>query len=181
MLGIQYFNQGFSVLVSLATNDLFKTVYNLEPGEAQRLTGIIMMPWAIKILYGLISDNLPICGSRRKSYLFVAAMVYTISMNTMVYNQSNANLAIFCLFMSNMSVAFSDVIVDSLMVIQSRRSPEDGSEVLQTWSWCCLSVGGFCGSILAAIITENYNPAICYQITGLMGFVIAIFAYRLDV
>ena len=86
MLGIQYFNQGFSVLVSLATSDLFKTVYNLEPSEAQRLRAIIAIPWAIKIVYGLISDNLPICGSRRKSYIFIAALVYTISMNTMVHN-----------------------------------------------------------------------------------------------
>ena len=34
MLGIQYFNQGFAVLASLASADLFKTVYGLEPGEA---------------------------------------------------------------------------------------------------------------------------------------------------
>ena len=33
MLGAQYFNQGFKVLVSLATSDAFKTVYNLEPSE----------------------------------------------------------------------------------------------------------------------------------------------------
>ena len=33
MLSAQYFNQGFKVLVSLATSDAFKTVYNLEPSE----------------------------------------------------------------------------------------------------------------------------------------------------
>ena len=33
LLGIQYFNQGFTVMVYLAKSDLFKTVYGLEPGE----------------------------------------------------------------------------------------------------------------------------------------------------
>ena len=116
--------------MALATSDLFKTVYGLEPSEAQRLSSIVHLPWAVKILYGLISDNFPIYGSRRKSYLFLAALIYVISMNAMVYNQSDVQLATICLFMSNLSVAFSDVIVDSLMVIQSRRSPEDGSEDL---------------------------------------------------
>ena len=86
MLGIQYFNQGFAYLVSLASQDLFKTVYKLEPSEAQKLSSIIALPWAIKILYGLITDNFPICGSRRKSYLLIGALIYTVSMNAMVYN-----------------------------------------------------------------------------------------------
>lgn len=33
MLGMQYFNQGTKVLVYLASSDLFKTYYNLDPGH----------------------------------------------------------------------------------------------------------------------------------------------------
>ena len=94
------------------------------------MSAIIAFPWAIKIVYGFISDNIPICGSRRKSYILMSAITYFVSMTVMVHNQEFPVLATVCLFMSNLSVAFSDVIVDSLMVIQSRRSPEDGSEVL---------------------------------------------------
>jgi len=33
MLGMQYFNQGTKILVYLASSDLFKAYYHLEPGR----------------------------------------------------------------------------------------------------------------------------------------------------
>ena len=32
---------------------------------------IIHIPWSIKIIYGLLSDNVPLFGTRRKSYLIL--------------------------------------------------------------------------------------------------------------
>ena len=76
------------------------------------------IPWSIKILYGLISDNLPIFGSRRKSYLLIMALFQFISMLILGFQHAeDESLAVWMLFFSNMSIAFSDVIVDSLMVI----------------------------------------------------------------
>ena len=87
----------------------------------QSLTAFIALPWSIKILYGLISDNFPVFGSRRKSYLLIAAFLQFFSMAGLTYNSTgNLNLAVGFLFMSNLSVALADVIVDSLMIIQSR-------------------------------------------------------------
>lgn len=118
MLGMQYFNQGTKILVHLASSDLFKAYYKLEPSNVQSILALIALPWSIKILYGLISDNFPICGSRRKSYLLLAALLQFLSMVMLTLNStSDLNLAVACLFMSNLSVAFADVIVDSLMVI----------------------------------------------------------------
>ena len=98
-----------------------------------------------------------------------------------IYSRDNLNLAIALLFMSNLSVAIADVIVDSLMVIQSRKYPEEGSEELNSFSWISLSFGGFCGSIAAAFLTESYEPKYCFLYSCIMGFVIAFVAYRLNI
>ena len=181
MLCAQYFNQGFKVLVSLATADAFKTVYKLEPGEIQKIQAIIGFPWVIKIVYGLISDNIAIAGSKRKSYLLIAALLQFLSMTVLVNNNANdVNVAVVCLSLGSLSVAFSDVIVDALMCIQARRHP-DGAEDLQTMSWCCLSIGGLAGSVVAAFLTENYDPSYCFQVTALFGLVIAVVASMLHV
>ncbi len=34
-----------------------------------KIQSIISFPWSIKLLYGLISDNLPILGYKRKYYV----------------------------------------------------------------------------------------------------------------
>ena len=94
---------------------------------------------------------------------------------------SNLHLAVACLFASNLSVAFADVIVDSLMCIQSRKNPKTGSEELNSFSWTCYSIGAFSGSFAAAFLTENYEPKYCYAYSCLMGFVMAFVASRLNV
>ena len=83
------------------------------------------------------------------------------------------------LFFSNMSIAFSDVIVDSLMVIQARKH-KNGAEDLNAFSWTCMSVGGFFGSIAAAFLTEKYEPRYCFMFSSVMGLVIAYVASKLD-
>ena len=72
----------------------------------------------IKIVYALISDNIAIAGSKRKSYLLISAMLQFLSMTILVNNSdNNVNLATWCLFLSSMAVAIADVIVDALMCI----------------------------------------------------------------
>ena len=80
MLGMQYFNQGTKVLVYLASTDLFKSHYKLDPGYVQTLQAFTFLPWSIKIVYGIISDNFPIFGSRRKSYLLIMAVLQFVTM-----------------------------------------------------------------------------------------------------
>ena len=70
LLGTQYFVQGSRVLTGLATKNLFK-----DPGYVEVLSGIIGLPWSFKIFYGLLSDNVPIYGSKRKNYCVILSAI----------------------------------------------------------------------------------------------------------
>ena len=94
------------------------------------------LPWSVKIIYGLISDNIPLFGSKRKSYLLIMAILQSVTMVVLAMQDKESNdvtLVKYSLFLSNVGIAFSDVIVDSLMVIQARKDPEQGSEELSTF------------------------------------------------
>jgi hypothetical protein len=84
----------------------------------------------------------------------------------------SAELASVLLFLSNIAIAMSDVVLDSLMVVQSRLDPKYGSEDLQSWSWFFCSFGGIFGSITAAFLTESYDPKYCFAISAALSFVI---------
>ena len=62
-------------MVLLAVQDLFKQYLKLDPGLMTGYTTLIGLPWSIKIIYGLISDNVPIAGTRRKSYIIIMGVV----------------------------------------------------------------------------------------------------------
>lgn len=182
LYGLQYFIWGSKVLVNLATSDLFKSYYNLDPGQGQSIQALTTLPWSFTMFYGLISDNVPLCGSRRKSYLFISALLQFLTMLVLGLQHSETeDLAVWMLFLSHLSVAFSDVIVDSLMVIQARKYPGSGSEELGSYSWTCMALGGFCGSIAAAFLSENYEPQSCFFFSAAMGLVLVIVVSRLNV
>lgn len=119
LLGAQYFSQGSKTLVGLGASSLFKDYYNLDPGYMQVLSSFIGLPWSLKLLYGLISDNCPLYGSRRRNYLILMSLVQVSASLLLFITSEGANekFTTFLLIMMSLSVASMDVIVDSLMVI----------------------------------------------------------------
>ena len=94
----------------------------MGPGEMQILFSYIGIPWTIKIVYGIVSDNFPIFGSHRRSYIFIGACLQTFSSLTLAlvtYPEYDKGpyFSIAMMTIGSMSVAMGDVIVDSLMVI----------------------------------------------------------------
>ena len=57
-----YLFQGFRVFIVLVSKDIFRTVLELEPADAQFFTSVSMLPWSIKPVFGLISDNFALWG-----------------------------------------------------------------------------------------------------------------------
>jgi len=101
---------------------MFKEHYKLDPSDLQYLYSFVMIPWTIKIVYGLLSDNLPICGSHRRSYLIIGSFMQLAAMMSLALNcqpgyDNGPYFATACLCMGSFSTAMCDVIGDSLMVI----------------------------------------------------------------
>lgn len=75
LLMIINFNVGLWVMVALASQDLFKEYLHQDPGDMALYNSIINLPWCFKIVMGIITDNVKICGLKRKPYLIIFAFV----------------------------------------------------------------------------------------------------------
>ena len=85
-------------------------------------TTIIYLPWAVKLVYGLICDNIPIFGSRRKAYLIVNTLCGSAVLLALVPNLITNIYAITTLLtIFNANGAFINVVVDALIVQESRK------------------------------------------------------------
>lgn len=80
----------------------------------------------------------------------------------------------------NFSSAMMDVVVDSMMVIQAKKDPLNGSEKLQGYSWTVRGIGGISGSIISAFMTEYFHPKWCILIYSTIGFFIAYSGFMLN-
>ena len=114
------------------------------------------MPWTVKPLYGLITDFLPLAGYRRKSYLMLTSAVSAAALFTLASQPDSIDkIRLFALLLpSAISVAFSDVVIDALLI--ERGQPQGWTGQLQSVQWAALygaaALAGWGGGISASII-----------------------------
>lgn len=70
-LGLQYFNTGMRSMITMAVQYMFLETYGIPPAQANAYLSYINLPWTPKLLYGIITDVFPICGSGKRSYVFI--------------------------------------------------------------------------------------------------------------
>jgi len=133
----------------------------------------MVLPWTPKICYGLITDTFPIFGSRKKSYLILMGFLQTITcfLLASVKFESATSIA-WLVTLFALSTAFIDVVVDGLMVSQSRLDPDYGSEDLQTISWVMLGLGGVFGSVAGGLITQYTESRYVFYVCASFGVLI---------
>lgn len=151
-----YAVQGFSSFCALAVNYFFKDDLGLQPAQAQTLLTVMMVPWGIKPLYGIVSDSLPLFGYHRKSYMVICSALGTVAtLSLAVPSGITTPLpAVLTLAANSLSTAVIDVVIDAKVVEMARLDPKYGANDLQSVSWVAMSVGGVFGSILSGPATD---------------------------
>ena len=79
-------------------------------------------------MYGLVSDNIPICGTRRKSWIIIMGLIEVISLLILFFTLPEDPIVVIILLMlASMSIAFINVVSNAIMIIQSRKDKNFGT------------------------------------------------------
>lgn len=168
-----YFVQGILGLARLAVSFFLKDELALSPAEVSALLGIVAIPWMIKPLFGFISDGLPIFGYRRRPYLVLSGILGTSSwliMATLVHSRWAATAAI---ALGSLSVAVSDVIVDSIVVERARHESVSGAGSLQSLSWGASALGGLITAYFSGLLLHVFDTRTIFLITATFPLIIS--------
>ncbi|KAG2721816.1 hypothetical protein I3760_02G098800 [Carya illinoinensis] len=166
-----YFVQGGLGLARLAVNFYLKDDLHLDPAETAVISGFSALPWLIKPLYGFISDSVPLFGYRRRSYLILSGLLGAFSWSLMAtYVDSKYDAAI-CILLGSLSVAFSDVVVDSMVVERARGESQSMSGSLQSLCWGSSAIGGIVSSYFSGSLVDAYGVRYVFGITALLPLI----------
>ncbi|GCL35219.1 folate/biopterin transporter [Sphaerospermopsis reniformis] len=172
-----YFVQGILGLSRLAVSFFLKDELQLSPVEVSALLGIVALPWMIKPLFGFISDGLPIFGYRRRPYLVLSGILGAgawVSLGTIVNSSWAATIAI---ALSSLSVAFSDVIVDSLVVERARVETQAKAGSLQSLCWGATALGGLITAYFSGLLLEYFSTRTVFLVTAFFPLIISVVAW----
>lgn len=172
-----YFVQGILGLARLAVSFFLKDDLSLGPAQMSALMGIAALPWMIKPLFGFISDGLPLFGYRRRPYLILSGLLGAgswVAMATIVHSAWAATATI-CL--SSLSVAFSDVIVDSLVVERAREESVNDAGSLQSLCWGASAIGGLITAYFSGFLLEHFSTRTVFLITATFPLIVSLVAW----
>jgi len=182
LFGAMYFIQGIGEptagLISQPAKSLLKT-WGQTTGEIGTFMFLVGIPWMLKPLYGLISDFLPIRGSRRKSYLLLTTTAASVGLFVlyMVPLSPDATwLMLVLLLAPSLGIAFSDVVIDALMVELGQ--PRKMTGRLQSIQWASIYSASIATGFLGGWLTQNQQQEqsflICAVATGLSLLLIVL-------
>ena len=176
---VVYFVQGALGLASLARTYFLKDELHLSPADVAALQGLFILPWTIKPLYGFVSDGLPLFGYRRKSYLMLAGALGSSSWLALSTVVTTAPQALAASLLASLSVAVSDVVVDSIVVERARDDPSASSGALQSLCWSSQALGGLASAYFSGSLLEIISARSIFQITAVFPLLVVAMALQL--
>lgn len=179
-ISMVYFVQGILGLSRLAISFFFKDELHIDPAQVAVLTGLSGIPWMIKPLYGFISDSIPMFGYRRRSYLVLCGLMGTVAWTTLATGVHDSKGAVACMLLASLSTAFSDVVVDSIVVERARGHPQAVSGSLQSLCWMSSAVGGITSAYFSGSFVQDYGTRFVFGLTALFPLVVSASALLID-
>lgn len=154
-----YLSVGFG-LFFIQTPLAFYMVNTLEctPATQAVITGLLSLPWALKILPGFLSDSVPIFGLRRKPYFILGWALFAACNAFLAFSvqPGKLTLAIF-LFLQSLGFVQADVCTDAMIVERSKLYEHTGNQgTLQATGYIIRFFGGIIGAAAGAVL---YNTA----------------------
>lgn len=174
---IVYFVQGILGLARLAVSFFLKDNLALSPAQVAALMGIAALPWVIKPLFGFISDGVPLFGYRRRPYLILSGLMGTSAWLCLATVVDTAWAATGAILLSSLSVAISDVIVDSLVVERARNESLSDSGSLQSLTWGASAVGGLITAYLSGWLLQQFSNQTVFAITATFPLLVSLVAW----
>ncbi|KAH0457702.1 hypothetical protein IEQ34_013017 [Dendrobium chrysotoxum] len=167
-VAVVYFVQGVLGLARLAVSFYLKDDLHLDPAETAVISGFASLPWLVKPLYGFISDSFPLFGYRRRSYLILSGLLGAFSWSLMATFVDSKYGAAACILLGSLSVAFSDVVVDSMVVERARGESQSTSGSLQSLCWGSSAFGGIVSSYFSGSLIDAYGVRFVFGVTAIL-------------
>ena len=159
LFGAMYFVQGIAEptegLIAQPVRSLLKS-WNYSATAIAGFGALLAVPWMIKPLYGLLTDFVPLAGTRRRSYLLVTSGAATAGLFALYLSDLPTgaySLLLVLLLVPTIGVAFSDVVVDALMI--EKGQPRGLTGQLQSIQWGAMYGGGMIAALVGGWLSHH--------------------------
>jgi MFS family permease len=175
---VVYFAQGMWDLPTQPLTFMLKERFGYSATQVASFFAVTTLPWLIKPAYGLLSDGVPLFGRRRQSYLIVtSALATTAGLGLTLLPESTPWQMAVLLTAMGFGLAFSDVVVDALMVAHGQRWRLTGA--FQAVQWASIETASVLVGVGGGALTERGLLRLAFVLASLfplLSVTMAVFA-----
>ncbi len=168
MFALLYFTQGTILGYFASLNALYMLDNGLDMADVGIFSTIALIPFVIKILFGILSDRYNLFGlGHRKPYIFIGLLVQFACLLAVANINPGESywLYVGMAFLLQLGMAFYDTCTDGLAL---DITPESEKGILQGFMVGGRSVGVIVAASVAGVIAQHLSwPAVFYFLAAL--------------
>lgn len=178
LAALGHFSQGIQSLAAQPLYYYLRETKNLSVSQIMLLGSLVNIPWLIKPLYGFASDLWPLAGYKRKSYIFLSAIISCV-MALVVGLTPVVSLSLLIGFLLIYSVgqAGDNVGTNGLVIEQGTKDGTVGK--IQSIQWASIGVASVICGVVGGWISEHFDYHLAYIIIAFFPASIAILSFWL--
>ena len=125
---------GLGTFLALGQLPYFRDM-GVDAADYQIYGSIATTPWAMKALYGMLSDSVPLCGWHKRGYIIGVSVVGVAAVSTLAVVElplEQASVAAMLFFVANLDMAMVDLLVQGKYAQMMVQHPDTSSDLV-TW------------------------------------------------
>jgi MFS family permease len=182
LFGTIYFVQGLSDpttgIVAQPDQSLLRS-WGENPRQIAAFVAVLELPWCFKPLFGLLSDFVPLAGSRRRGYLALTSLVAAVGFAGLYWlplARGALDHLLLWLLPATVAVVFANVVIDALMIETGQ--PEGITGQLQSVQWAAVYAGTILTGVLGGLLSEHHLIQLGFLLcAGLMAATFMLTAF----
>jgi MFS family permease len=166
-----YFTQGIGTLASQPLYYYLKETLKMSVPLVMLLGSLTSIPWMIKPIYGFLSDNFPILGYKRKSYIILSCILSITTALTLGLTGSLPIAMFICILVIDaFGGAIKDVAIDGVMVEEGKKYNLTGK--IQAIQWGSLTLASVITGVGGGYIATRFDYHMAFLLIALFPMAI---------
>lgn len=171
LFGLAYFLQAVVYLPLQTVTIVLKENLGLSASQVAIFFMITAVPLILKPVYGLISDFIPLFGYHRKSYAVIASSLTALAAVIGASADIGYLPLAIVLLATGLGIAFTDVVIDAVMVEKGRTLRLTGA--FQSAQWTGMYIGAVVVGLLGGRLAEARSLRLSFLVAAVFPIVVA--------
>jgi hypothetical protein len=164
LIAAQWLLKGFVFAFTLTALPWILKEYGVDGPMMQIYTALVMIPWALKPFFGLVSDMMPVNGYNKMPYMILASLVAVVAYSLigfLPHGKFHVKIIVLCCHFGMVQISLLDLLTEAGYSAKIRLHPDQGPDLL-TFVWIGITSGAIVATLIVGLVLEHLGVRVLY-------------------